>query len=411
MMSHLTLTNRQARRFILSHQGILPPRRLEGKAGLLEYLRRVGCIQFDPLDVVGRNPELVLQARVADFRPAMLEELLYADKNMSIYPVEDWPYLQRHRDAARRNPGKSAEAVEAVLPQVRRAIETRGPLSSIDLDLDRTVDWSWAPARLARAALDSMYAWGELVIHHRVHTRKVYDFASRHLPEEILSAPDPHPTEAAYHDWFVHRRIGSVGLMWNRAGGTWLGPRNVKSPERRAAIARLLAQERIVEVEVEGMGPPLYARKEDELHLRQILETKGPDSSPGIAFLAPLDNLLWDRRLIEALFSFAYTWEVYKPVSDREYGYYVLPVLYGDRFVARCEPTFDRETAVLRMEGWWWEADVEPGATMVGSLAEALRDFMGYLGASSIRLGDGVDEEPVLQEAALALGAEEEMVE
>jgi hypothetical protein len=85
----------------------------------------------------------------------------------------------------------------------------------------------------------------------------------------------------------------------------------------------------------------------------------------------------------------------------------VLPVLYGDRFLARCEPTFDRETAVLRMEGWWWEADVEPGATMVGALAEALRDFMRYLGASSIRSGDGVDEDPVLRDAVSALDAGE----
>ena len=414
MTDQLTITNRQARRFILSHQGLLPPRQLGGKAGVLETIRRVGCIQFDPLDVAGRNPELVLQARVADFRPAMLEELLYQDrrlvdgwdKNMSIYRVEDWPYLQRHREAARRNPGKSAEAVEAVLPQVRRAIETRGPLSSIDLDLDRTVDWSWAPTRLARAALDSMYAWGELVIHHRVHTRKIYDFATRHLPEALLTAPDPNPTEEAYHDWFVHRRIGSVGLMWDRAGGAWLGPRNVKSPQRRAAIARLLEQERVVEIDVEGIGPSLYARKEDEPHLRRIREL-GPAPSPRFTLLAPLDNLLWDRRLVEELFGFAYTWEVYKPTAERRYGYYVLPVLYGDRFVARCEPTFDREAGVLRMEGWWWEADVEPGGAMVGALAEALRDFMRYLGADSIRLSEDMAQSAVLRQAASTLNAAE----
>ena len=98
-MEKLTLTNQQARRFILARQGLWPPYELEGKSGVLSYIRRVGCIQFDPLNIVGRNPELVLQARVSDFRPAMLEELLYEDwklldgwdKNMSIYCVEDWP--------------------------------------------------------------------------------------------------------------------------------------------------------------------------------------------------------------------------------------------------------------------------------------------------------------------------------
>ena len=98
-MVSLTLTNEQARRVILSHQGLWPPYEREGKAGVLGTIRRVGCIQFDPLNIVGRNPELVLQARVTDFAPLMLQELLYEDralvdgwdKNMSIYPVEDWP--------------------------------------------------------------------------------------------------------------------------------------------------------------------------------------------------------------------------------------------------------------------------------------------------------------------------------
>jgi hypothetical protein len=391
----------------------LPPRQLEGKAGVLKYVRRVGCIQFDPLDVVGRNPELVLQARVAGFRPPMLEELLYGerrlvdgwDKNMSIYPVEDWPYFRRHREVARESPGKSAQAVESVLPQVRRAVEARGPLSSIDLDLDRTVDWSWAPTRLARAALDSMYALGELIIHHRVHTRKVYDFASRHLPESLLSAPDPNQTREQYHDWFVCRRIGSVGLMWDRAGGAWLGNRGVKSPQRHAALARLLEQERVVQVRVEGIKPSFFVRKEDKPRLRQVLDTETLAFSPRVVLLAPLDNLLWDRRLVEELFGFSYTWEVYKPADEREYGYYVLPVLYGDRFVARCEPTFDQETRVLSVEGWWWEADVEPDAAMVAALTEGLREFMHYLGADSIRLSNAVADEAALHEASSVLNA------
>jgi len=413
MTNELTISNRQARRFVLAHQGLWPPRQLQGKEGVLRYMRRVGCIQFDPLDVVGRNPELVLQTRVADFRPVMLEQLLYEDrrlldgwdKNMSIYCVEDWPYFSRYREAARRNPGKSAEAVESVLPQARRALETRGPLSSIDLDFDRSVDWSWAPTRLARAALESMYAWGELIVHHKVHTRKVYDFASRRLPEALLSAPDPNATEEQYHDWHVCRRIGSVGLMWNRSGGAWLGNRDVKSKERRAALARLLQQERIVQVRVEGFKPPFYVRREDEPRLREILDARTPAPAPQVAFLAPLDNLIWDRRLVEELFGFSYAWEVYKPAAEREYGYYVLPVLYGDRFVARFEPAFDKETRALSIEGWWWEADVRPDDAIQAALVEGIQRFMRYLGAASIRLSDAVADEAVLQEAVAALNA------
>jgi uncharacterized protein YcaQ len=352
-MKKLTITNRQARRFILAHQGLWPPYKLEGKSGVLGYIRRVGCIQFDPLNIVGHNSELVLQARVSGFRPVMLQELLYKnreladgwDKNMSIYGVEDWPYFHRRRKAAKRNPGKSPGPVKAVLPQVRQAIEERGPLSSIDLDFDQTVDWSWAPTRLARAALESMYFWGELIVHHKVSTRKVYDLSSRHIPQELLSAPDPNETEEQYHDWYVLRRIGSVGLLWNRAGGAWLGMSGIKSKERKASLTRLLEQGKVVEVHVKGIAPPFYVRSEDKSGLDKTLDSDGP--APRATVMAPLDNLLWDRRLAQELFDLNYRWEVYKPVAERDYGYYVLPVLHGDRFVARFEPGRDKKSGAL----------------------------------------------------------------
>jgi hypothetical protein len=347
----------------------------------------LGCIQFDPLDVVGRNPDLVLQARVVDYGPAMLASLLYEerklvdgwDKNMSIYPVEDWPYFRRHREAARENPRQSQAAVQAALPRVREAIEQRGPLSSIDLTLDDTVDWSWSPTRVARAALESMYSWGELIVHHKVHTRKVYDFAARHIPEEILSAPDPNESEAAYHDWYVKRRIGGVGLLWNRAGGAWLGIRGFKSKERRAALGRLLERGEAVEVRVEDLKPRFYLRREDERTLEAVAQAD--EGSPRAIIVAPLDNLMWDRSLVEALFDFEYVWEVYKPAEERRYGYYVLPILCGDRFIARFEPERGDEEGTLLIKGWWWEEGIEVTEEMRAALRACLDRFLGYLGA------------------------------
>jgi uncharacterized protein YcaQ len=388
------ISNQQARRFLLAHHGLWPPYALEGKSGALEIIGRAGCIQFDPLNIVGRNPELVLQARVAGFVPGMLQELLYQDrklldgwdKNMSIYRVEDWPYFERRRQSARRYPGKSPEAVRAILPQVREAIEARGPLSSSDLDFDQTVDWSWAPTRLARAALESMHAWGELVIHHRVNTRKVYDFASRHIPEELLSATDPNATEQEYHDWRLLRRIGGVGLIWNRSGDAWLGMQGIKSAERGAALSRLLKQDRVAEVCVEGIGSPLYMRSEDRITLDWTLP---PQDAPSRAvILAPLDNLLWDRRFVEELFGFTYLWEVYKPVAERRWGYYVLPILYGDRFVARFEPGRDKGSGALIIKNWWWEPGIIPSEEMMSALSECFRRFLNYLGADGLHMDD-----------------------
>jgi uncharacterized protein YcaQ len=395
----LAITKRQARRLILAHQGLWPPYELEGKSGVLDYIRRVGCIQFDPLNIVSRNPELVLQARVSDFRPTMLQELLYEDrklldgwdKNMSIYRVEDWPYFQRRRQAAMRNPGRSHGPVKSILPQVRQAIEERGPLSSIDLNFDQTVDWSWAPTRLARAALETMYFWGELIIHHKVHTRKVYDFAHRHIPGELMSAADPNQTEEQYQDWYILRRIGSVGLLWNRSGDAWLGMSEIKSKERNRALTRLLRQGKVVEVYVEGMEPPLYMRSDDK---RRLDNTLDPDDPPSRAtIVAPLDNLLWDRRLAKELFDFEYRWEVYKPVAERRYGYYVLPILHGDRFVARFEPGRDKKSGALVIKKWWWESGVIPSKRMQSDLRQCFKRFLSYLGTDNFQIDGKTTEQ------------------
>jgi uncharacterized protein YcaQ len=390
-MDKIILTKKQARRFLLLHQGLWPPQNLKDKSGILAYIQRVGSIQFDPLDIVGRNPELVLQARISDFRSSILHELLYADrklldgldKNMCIYSVQDWPYFHRRREGARRYYGKSSRPATTILPQVRKAIEERGPLSSIDLDFNETVDWSWAPTRQSRAALESMYSWGELIIHHKIHTRKVYDFAHRHIAQDLLSAPDPNKSEEQYHDWYVLRRIGSIGLMWDKAGNAWLGM-PIKSNDRKAAFKRLLDQGKITEVSIEDVDSPIYLRSEERTTLEKALHSN--TRSRRAVILAPLDNLLWDRRFIEILFNFSYVWEVYKPVAERRYGYYVLPVLFGDRFIARFEPGREKESGALIIKNWWWEEGITPSERMQAALRFCFKHFLDFLGTDQFRI-------------------------
>lgn len=406
----LVLTKEQARRFLLAHQGLWPPGQLQGKEGILAFVRRVGCIQYDPLNVVGRNADLVLQSRVAHYRPAMLEELLYEDralldgwdKNMSIYCLEDWPCFARRREDARQHYGDPRRPAVAVLPQVRRAIEERGPISSIDLDLNETVGWSWSPTRIARAALESMYWWGELVVHHKVNTRKVYDLAVRHIPDAIRTAPDPNEAEGQYHDWYVLRRIGSIGLLWNRSGDGWLGMRAIKSRDRQAALERLIDRQQVVEVRVEGIEPSVYMRSVDRGTLDRVLE--GEDIAPQAAIVAPLDNLIWERRLTQELFEFTYRWEVYKPAAEREFGYYVLPVLYGDRFVARFEGKRDKKRGLLAIENWWWEADVEPAEDVIASLEDCLARFVGFLELGGVQAATHVIQDGTVAALVQAVG-------
>ncbi|AIQ53145.1 DNA glycosylase AlkZ-like family protein [Paenibacillus sp. FSL R7-0331] len=378
-----SLSKRQARQFLLLHQRLVPGMLPGGKQSIYDYVRHVGCIQYDPLSIAGHNHELVLQARVPDFVPSMANELLYRDrllidgwdKNMSIYCTEDWPYFSRRREAAAaRHQGD--ELLLRTIEQVREALDARGPLSSLDLEGKEKMDWAWAPARVTRAALETLYFRGEICVHHRVHTRRYYDFTSRLLPEYLLNAEEPNPLPEQHHDWYVLRRIGSIGLQWNRSGDGWLGISGLKSKERTAAVERLLLADSIREVRVEDVKLPLYMRTADVPVLETILNGSadaGGNSANAVeedgfaAVLAPLDNLLWDRELIRQLFGFQYRWEVYKPAAEREYGYYVLPLLYGDRFIARLEPVMNKKSGVLSIVRWWWE----PGESLTAELIPA----------------------------------------
>jgi len=176
----------------------------------------------------------------------------------------------------------------------------------------------------------------------------------------------------------------------------------MKAEVRRATLARLAAQGVLIPVAAEGIGQaPLFIRASDVSLLD--LAASEDDAPPAASFIGPLDNLIWDRDLIRWLFDFDYTWEVYKPAAQRKYGHYVLPVLYGDRFVARVEPIFDRKARVLTIVNWWWEAGVAPDEALVAALAVCLAAFGRYLGAEAIRLGEAVVRGVALEQIVLRL--------
>lgn len=390
----MKLTQAQASRYLLAHQRLLPPREATGKAAVMDWMNRVGAIQFDPLDIVGCNPHLVLQSRFAHYKPEQLNELLYKDrllidgfdKQLSIWPVADWPAFSRSRDGSHWYSGNQKEFADTIT-HVRGEIEARGPLCSVDFEAREKVSWPWGATNAVRASLESMYFRGELVAHHKVGTRKYYDLAHRHIAPEILSAPDPNADDEQHLRWRVLRRIGSVGLMWDRAGDAWLGIGGMKSAQRAEAIASLATSGDIVPVEVEGINYSFYVRGLELPELELTLANEEP--SPRMAFIAPLDNLIWDRKLIAALFNFDYKWEVYTPEPQRKFGWYVLPVLFGDRFVARVEPRFNKKTKVLELVNWWWEDGVKPDAAMKKAFRGCLKDFMAYLGAKEVVYGEG----------------------
>lgn len=388
----LTITRLQATRFILAKQGLIGSYRFTGKEGAYEYVRQAGCIQFDPVDVCGKNAELTLQSRVKGFKKSMLSDLLYkdrklvdyADKELSIWPTEDWPYFSAYRDRSLQM-SDSFEGLQELKEKAIAYIKENGPVCSDTLPIEGEIYWHstmhWSgnwhkKSQAARSVLEQLYTDGELIIHHKNGSRKYYDLAEKYIPSAILKADNPCQNDLDFLSWRVLRRIGAVGLLWDKNSPAFLGI-ELKADTRKAVFASLAADKRILPVMVEGIKAKFYYRAEDEELMRDILKERA-DLKPRMSFIAPLDPLLWDKALILSLWDFRYSWEIYTPADKRKYGYYTLPIIYGDRFVGRIEAVPNRKEGVLCVKGLWWESDVRQTKAMNAALERALKQFAKF---------------------------------
>ncbi|TFH05358.1 MAG: winged helix-turn-helix domain-containing protein [Spirochaetales bacterium] len=388
-MPDLTLDDQTARRFLLDWQGLLPPRELRGVDGVQAWMAHTRCVQFDPLDQCGRNADLTLQSRVRDYRPELLRIAIEQDrsivegwdKQMSFFPAEDWPGLARLRDGFGEGQDQRFGDREDLMQHVLGEIDRRGPLSAADLDDMGRVDWHWAPAKAGRAALEGLFYRGDLMITRREGNRKYYDRPRRVVRHEIAGAPDPHPDHQEYLLWRAERRLQATGML-RSSPDAWLGI-DAKAQERKRLLGQLTREGRAVEAILDSSGESVWLPAGAEERIRQL--PTGSIRSPQAALLAPLDNLMWDRRLIQTLFGFDYVWEVYKPEHQRLWGYYVLPVLYGDRLVARCEPTRNKRSSEVVLKNWWWEPGVRPSARMGDAIRRAFSVFLRFLEQPCLR--------------------------
>ncbi len=382
-MSEIILTKKQARQFILRKHGLIGDYKFIGKEGILQYVRQTGCVQFDPIDVCGKNAELVLQSRIKGFTKKMLYELLYEDrklidyydKNLAILALEDWPYFERIREVYRSS-GRGREEVDKIASEIITIIADKGPVCSKDIGYNEKVDWYWSSTKLARAALETLYFRGDLVIHHKKGTIKYYALAKDYVPKEILEKEDPLVEELEHLKWRVLRRISAVGLLWNKPSDAWLFIWNLKAEERNRVFKELLEENKIIPISIEGCKDKFYCITEDQTILDEV--QKVSEYKNRTELMAALDNMLWDRKLMKELFNFDYKWEIYTPQEQRKYGYYVLPILMGEQFAGRCEVIADSKKKILIVKNIWLEPGIKPTKQRKEELEHCFNRFMKF---------------------------------
>jgi uncharacterized protein YcaQ len=389
----MKVTAETARRFLVARHVLTPARSLEaGPAGVLDVFRRFGSIQFDPIAVAGRTHDLVLHARVADYDPAWCDglyerrEIFEAyNKGLSFVLVEDYPWfpgrLSRHWAEIIE---KNADVAEQVLERIR----VEGPMSSHDFDRTKgeMTDWFGLPTNTVRAVLEAYALTGVLGLSHRDGNRRYYDLLERLLPAEILARDVPILEQFRHRllsRFRAHGLLGvaGVGDIFGGIGPAKPDPRFPGYPGRTALREELVADGAIVPVDVEGVRGKRFVLAEEI----GLLEDP-PEPPPSVAFLPPFDALVWDRPLLGSLFDFDYVWELFIPPEKRRWGWYVLPMLFRDRFVGRIEPRIDREGGRVEVLDLWWEDGFAPRRAdgFVDAMKDALRAYLRFAGASRL---------------------------
>lgn len=371
----LAVSRLTARRFLRRTVGFDLPH-----ANIAAALAHHGYIQIDPINVCGRMHDLILRNRVAGYREGDLARHLHGDNSgattlatasrmafehhvpgtgiLVAFPLDAWPHLLgamrrwslgRGAWAGRLTPREKILA-DHLLAEIRR----RGPLGSEDFDDDRRARKVWGAAKLAKATLQKLFFHGRLLIAQRINNRRRYDLPERVLPAAVLAQPEPPAADTA-------RWLALLKLRQRRL-----------TPLKRDEF-RLVA-DRVQPVRIADAGCPLlFCLREDAPLFSEIeiLESKIENAAAPL-LLAPLDPIIYDRRVTAALWDFDYTWEAYTPPATRVRGYYALPVLAGIEIVGHIDSKAERERRKLTV----YSRRIRRGHRV----ASALDEFARWLG-------------------------------
>ena len=382
-------TKEQIKKFITLKQGLLDKHKYVRQQGAYDFIVDRSSIQYDPVDACGKNAEIILFSRIKGFKKEMLYNLLYKernlydyfDKEMSIIPIKYYNLFQRRREYFKHiHQNRVIDIREKTLD----VLKDKEYITSKELPSLGKIDWWWKETDASKVVLEVLYHQGDLMIHHKKGMVKHYTLSSN-----ILKDVELFPNIEDNFEYLKHKvlsRIDSVGLLWNKSSPAFLGI-NLKGGLRSDVFRALLVDGKIIKINIEDLKDDFYILKEDEHLLNETLI--GRKYKKRIEFLAPLDNMIWDRDLIKKIFDYEYIWEIYTPEIKRKYGYYVLPILYGCDLVGRIE-LIRKKNKLLYCNNIWYEKWFKPSNTFIKKLLNRIDDMKVFNDCTNIIIKNGV---------------------
>ncbi|MCC7360406.1 MAG: YcaQ family DNA glycosylase [Anaerolineales bacterium] len=411
----LTIDPITARRYILGKQGLWPGRRWRGPLGVAPAIRAMEYLQLDPLQIVARSQDIKLYGRVLDYRPGGWERLAYEKREffdwggwLAVRPMAELPHwrvvMRRERDEPGRIRTMGREHAAAVT-EMRAILRERGTVTNRDFSMaSRTRTHSYRGRKDSALALYYLWRTGEVMTHHRENFERVYALTEAVAPADLLYESADHAA-----DRFLLLKDAAFSGLTRFKVTQDLYHRGVPLRLIQPTLRALLDTGDLIEVRVEGWKDPHVALAADGLLLSDLAAGRVPKAWKPKAtttleeavFLAPLEPVS-ARGRAKQLFGFDYIWEVYKPEHLRRHGYYVLPILWGDRLVGRFDSKLDRAANTFVILGHWLEdRALAKDAAFAEALARGYERFGHFLGAA--RLNAQAIPEPALRRRVAAI--------
>lgn len=390
------LSNRDARRLFMARHALSDaPTPKQSKADLRALIHRLGFVQVDSINTVERAHHMTLFVRNQTYRKQHLVDLIETDRAMfenwthdaSVIPVEFFPmWLRAMADKApkiARDWGHwGREGFEEQAEDVRAEIARRGPCLTREMGKDEARSsggwWDWNPSK---ASLEWLWRTGGLCVARREGFQKVYDLTENVIPDAYRT---PVPNRAALIDWACNGALDRLGFATTgdlAAFWALISPAEAKDWAQRNATSQDL-----IEVEVESADGSKPRR---HLARATLLDETPPDPPGRVRVLSPFDPMIRDRKRAKRLFGFEYTIEVFVPEPKRKYGYYVFPLLEGDRLIGRIDMKADRKAGALHVTGLWLEPKIRLSAGRKSRLMAELERQRRFAGCTDLTFADG----------------------